>query len=61
MKYNTTPLKLVVKLTSIKIDGVKVRRHTDRGYKKYYSIKTLKRRYNLGCLIETEGDTDEEM
>ena len=61
IKFNTTPLKLGVKLTNMKIDGVTKGRHTDHGDTKYYNIKALKKRYSIGCLINIEGDTDEEM
>jgi hypothetical protein len=52
IKYSTTPVSLGVKLTNMSIEGVVKGRHTTRGDTKYFHIDTLKKRFNLGCLVK---------
>ncbi len=45
VEYNTTPLKLGVKISLLKDIGIKKGRHTMKGETKYYNILVLKKIY----------------
>ena len=45
VQYDTNPLKLGVKMSLLKIDGIKKGRHTKKGDTKYYNINELKKQY----------------
>ena len=51
-KYDTNPFKLGVTLTNMKIDGITKGGHTRNGKMKIFDIEKLKKRYNMGCLID---------
>jgi Family of unknown function (DUF5906) len=52
VKYDTTPLKLGIKLKNLNVDGIEKGRHTNNGATKYFNISKLKKHYNIGCLVE---------
>ena len=56
IKYDTTPLKLGVKLSNLGIDGIQKGGHTKRGETKLFDIAKLKTYFKLGCLIELNND-----
>ena len=52
VKYDTTPLKLGIKLKNLKIDGIEKGPPTYQGKTKIFNIDKLKKQFNIGCLIE---------
>jgi len=48
--YNTTCLKLGVKLTNMNINGISKGKHTNKGYTKIFNIKKLKKHFGIGVL-----------
>jgi hypothetical protein len=57
IQYETTALKLGVKLSLLKIPGIRKGRHTKRGETKYYNIPELRKQYLNN---DNPFDTDEE-
>ena len=45
-------MKLGVKLTNMKINGISKGRHTRNGDTKLFNISELKNSFKLGCLID---------
>jgi hypothetical protein len=54
VKYEINALKLGVKLTNLKLNGISKGRHTKKGDTKMFNIQELKNTLNLGCLIKGE-------
>ena len=53
IKYEITCVKLIVRLTNMKIDGVTRGKHTNKGWTKIYNISKLRESLRIGCLIVT--------
>lgn len=51
VKYDTTPQKLGVKLTNLRIDGVSKGKVSYKGNHKIFDIPKLKLHFDLGCLL----------
>jgi len=60
IKYVTGSRKLGVKLTNMRLEGIQKGRHTNKGETKIFNIPLLKKKFNIGCLIEIDDETDEE-
>ncbi len=52
IKYDINAVKLGVKLTNMKINGISKGRHTRNGDTKLFNITELKNTFKLGCLID---------
>lgn len=51
IKYDINALKLGVRLTNMNIQGISKGKHTNKGHTKIFNITKLKKKYNIGCLI----------
>ena len=61
IKFDTTPQKLGIKLTNMRIEGIQKGPHKDNGDTKIFDIPILKKRFNIGCMVQYDEDgTDEE-
>ena len=47
IEYNTTPLKLGIKISNLQINGIDKGRHTKRGETKLYHIKKIMKHFKL--------------
>jgi hypothetical protein len=65
IEYNVSSQKLGVRLSNMKLEGIKKGNHTRQGETKIFDIKFLKEHFQLGCLIamdnnESENESDDE-
>tara|TARA_R110000868_G_scaffold24082_1_gene95644 strand:+ start:264 stop:2777 length:2514 start_codon:yes stop_codon:yes gene_type:complete len=51
-KFETTPLKMGVNLTNMRIPGLVKGKHTKKGDFKLFNFTILKKHFKLGCLID---------
>ena len=57
INYNTTPQKLGIKISNLRLTGIEKGEHTRNGETKIYNIKELKKYFGIGISsqIEEEG------
>jgi hypothetical protein len=51
-KFETTPSKMGVNLTNMRIPGISKGKHTKKGELKLFNFTILKKHFKLGCLID---------
>lgn len=60
IEYNIDATKLGVRIANLNINGIERGKHTKKGWTKIYNIDKLKKHFNIGLLLDTEIDTDNE-
>jgi hypothetical protein len=58
IKFEINAIKLGMKLSNLKINGIQKGKHTDKGKTKIFNIPLLKSHFGIGCLIKMAEDTN---